>query len=72
MFVTNARVRMGCSELDAHLFQNHVIDSPACACSHLYEDVYYYLFVCPQYLTQKDKMITALCQITSCTIGYLF
>ena len=69
--VTHARMRMGCSELNAHLFRNHVIDSPACACGDIYEDAYHYLFVCPRYLVQRDKMITAVCQITSCTIGCL-
>ena len=43
--------------------------STACACGDISEDAYHYLFVCPRYLVQRDKMITAVCQITSCTIG---
>ena len=50
MLQSNATMRMGCSELNAHLFRNHVIDSPACACGDIYEDAQHYLFVCPRYL----------------------
>ena len=69
--VTHARMQMGCSELNTHLVRKHVIDSPACVCGNIYEDAYHYLFVCPRYLVQRDKLITAVCQITSCTIGCL-
>ena len=34
--VTYARMRMGCGELNARLFRNHVIDSPTCARGNIY------------------------------------
>ena len=33
-----AQLRMNCSNLNAHLYSLHVIDSPACGCSHRVED----------------------------------
>ena len=46
--VMPARMRMGCSELNTHMFRNHVIDSPAYTCGDIYEDAYHSLFVCPR------------------------
>ena len=34
----HAQLRMNCSNLNAHLHSLHVIDSPACVCSHSIED----------------------------------
>ena len=30
--IIHSRLRMGCSELNAHLYDYHVIENPKCAC----------------------------------------
>ena len=47
--IIHARMRMKCSTLNAHLFENHVAEDPSCSCGHPYEDVLHYFFVCPNY-----------------------
>ena len=51
--------------------RNLVIGRPACASDGIYEDAYLNLFICPRYLGQRVEMITAVCPITSWTIGCL-
>ena len=61
--VSHARMYMGCRELNVHSFRNNVINSTACTCGDTYEDVYHYLFVCPRYLVQQDKLITTFVKL---------
>ena len=52
--VIRAQLRMNCSNLNAHLHNLHVIDSPACVCSHSIEDTAAHFFLyCPLYYTQR-------------------
>ena len=51
--VIHAQLRMNCSNLNAHLHNLHVIDSPACVCSHSIEDTAYFFLYCPLYYTQR-------------------
>ena len=44
-----ARFRMNCIQLNAHLSQIKVIDSPRCACGYKCEDAYHFFFICPLY-----------------------
>ena len=55
-----AQLRMKCSNLHKHLYDLHVVDSPACACGHNVEDVNHYLLVCPLYELCRDDMIESL------------
>ena len=48
-----AAMRMNCSYLDAHLYSLHVIDSPACGCSHRVEDTAHFFLDCPLYYAQR-------------------
>ena len=51
--VIHAQLRMNCSNLNAHLHSLHVIDSPACVCSHSIEDTAHFFLYCPLYYTQR-------------------
>ena len=51
--VIHAQLRMNCSNLNAHLHNLHVIDSPACVCSHSIEDTAHFFLYCPLYYTQR-------------------
>ena len=44
---------MNCSNLSAHLFSLHVVNSPACICSHKAEDTAHYFLDYPFYYTQR-------------------
>ena len=54
--VVHARLRMKCSILNAHLYENHVIPEPSCSCGHSYEDVLHYFFICPLYNNSRQKL----------------
>ena len=51
--VIHAQLRMNCSNLNAHLHSLHVIDSPACVCSHSIEDTAHFFLYCPLYYTRR-------------------
>ena len=44
--IHHARIRMGCSILNHHLYKNHILDSPQCRCGHSCEDALHFFFVC--------------------------
>ena len=44
-----AKLRMKCSNLNAHLFQLKLIDDPSCKCGYFFEDSIHFFFVCPLY-----------------------
>ena len=67
--ILHARIRMGCSGLNAHLFQNYITDSPRCACGDPYEDPLHYLVACPRFEIQRNDLQMAISEITSCSIG---
>ena len=47
--IIHAQLRMNCSNLNAHLHSLHVIDSPACVCSHREEDTAHFFLDCSFY-----------------------
>ena len=53
--IAHAQLRMQCSNLNDHLYNLHVIDSPKCSCSYKCEDSNHYLFHCPLYTTERCK-----------------
>ena len=67
--IRHAQLRMNCSKLNAHLFSLHVVDTPACLCGSLYEDVDHYLFVCPLYNVNRQTMFRSLLAI--CNFGMI-
>ena len=44
---------MNCSNLNAHLYSLHVIDSPTCGCSHRVEDTAHFFLDCPLHYAQR-------------------
>ena len=52
------RIRMQCSELLYHLYQNHVADSPSCPCGVI-ETPKHYFFDCPLHHIAKEELNTA-------------
>ena len=44
---------MNCSNFNAHLHSLHVIDSPACVCSHRVEDTVHFFLDYPLYYVQR-------------------
>ena len=60
-----AQLRMKCSNLHKHLYDLHVINSPACACGHNVEDVNHYLLECPLYMPMRNVLFQAVSLIVS-------
>ena len=60
--IAHARMRMGCSPLNAHLhYYLHVIESPACSCNMgVEENADHYLLVCPIYNIIRQVMFNDL------------
>ena len=54
--VIHSQLRMKCSNLKAHLFSLHVIDSPHCVCMGGIEDCYHFFFTCPLFITERNKL----------------
>ena len=62
--IIHAQLRMNCSNLNAHLYGLHVIDSPACLCSHSIEDNVHFFFDCPLYSNQRLVLRQTVAQFT--------
>ena len=54
----HAQLRMNCSNLNAHLYELHVVDQPTCYCGYRYEDARHYLLFCPLYNDLRELLIT--------------
>ena len=52
--VIHARLRMGCSNLNQHLFNLHVTDDPGCICGYRSENSSHYLLHCPLYGRERN------------------
>ena len=46
--VLHARLRMGCSSLNADLYRQNIVPSPSCSCGGS-QSTYHFLFMCPNY-----------------------
>ena len=70
--IHHSRMRLGCSLLKAHLFNNlHVIDNEACACGHISESVSHFLLSCPLFVLQRAAMIRSVSRVSACTVDIL-
>ena len=58
--IKHAQLRMKCSNLNAHVFALHVIESPSCACGHNFEDSDHYLLHCPLFMVQRHHLLQTL------------
>ena len=54
--IIHTRLRLGRSQLNAHLFKIGVLESPDCRCGHGIEDVWHYIFSCPRYTVHRDHL----------------
>ena len=57
--ILHTRLRMGMSNLNAHMFQiqNHITASPSCICGYPCEDQKHYVLNCPLYHQSRDIML---------------
>jgi hypothetical protein len=59
--IHHARLRIGCSKLNAHLYHNlHVIQSPQCVCGYPQEDPQHFFFNCPCFNTQRGALLNTV------------
>ena len=52
--VLHTRLRLGHSQLNSHLFDIGVTQSPKCRCDQGIEDTWHFFFVCPFYSVFRD------------------
>ena len=69
--IVNAQLRMNCSNLSAHLYSLHVVNSPSCVCSHKAEDTAHYFLDCPLYYTQRMILRNVVTRYTQFDIKIL-
>ena len=63
--IHHARIRIGCSKLKAHLYNNlHVIEEESCQCGHRSEDPFHFFFECPRYVALRNNLSTSVAQHT--------
>jgi hypothetical protein len=56
-----ARLRIGCSNLNSHLFHNlHVVNHPHLACGYIEENVEHFFFTCPMFIEQRRNLFAVL------------
>ena len=65
------QLRMQSSNLNYHLFNFHVVDSPSCRCSYKCEDVNHYLLQCPLYASERQKLLSVVEQICVANVEVL-
>ncbi len=58
--IKHAQLRLKCSKLNSHLFDLHVMDSPACLCGHNVEDSVHFLLHCQLHANSRDKMLQTI------------
>ena len=59
IILRHAQLRMKCSLLSGHLYDLHVIDSPACQCLFDFEDNNHF-FNCPLFGAERTELLTNL------------
>ena len=52
--ILHSRLRMGRSQLNEHLFQIGIKESPACSCGAASESIWHYFLTCPRYIIIRD------------------
>ena len=58
--VKHAQLRMKCSLLSGHLYDLHVVDSPACQCVFDFEDINHFFINCPLFGAERTALLTNL------------
>ena len=65
-----AKLRMGCSNLNGHLYSMKLIDSPACSCGFINENEFHF-FLCPLNNRPRVTLQNAMGNIASFTLRTL-
>ena len=67
--VHHARLRMGCSLLKSHLFNNlHVVDDEMCRFGHLTETTCHFFMECPQYNLKRQSLVRSVTRLTDMSV----
>ena len=69
--IRHARLRMGCSGLNSHLFKIGVVASPLCQCCKAEEDEFHFFFICPRYTPIRLKLQNTVAELAPLTISTL-
>jgi hypothetical protein len=67
-----ARLRMNCSSLNWHLFNNHVAEHSRCACGAPVEDPNHYFFECPHFFRHRQVLLLAIEHLCTPTVDVFF
>ncbi|MCG8092513.1 MAG: hypothetical protein JAZ17_02615 [Candidatus Thiodiazotropha endolucinida] len=62
--ILHARLRMGCSSLNSHLYSKHIVPSPSCDCGE-FESCNHFLLHCPRYSNVRDTYLSGYLQTHS-------
>ena len=62
---------MACSKLKQHLFNNHLIENPSCACGHPVEDPTHLFLNCPRYAAIRIELTNNIALISRVTMAVL-
>ena len=54
--ILQARLRMECSSLNAHLYSKNIVPTPSCGCG-AFESPYHYLLHCPRYNAIRERYL---------------
>ena len=55
--ILHARLRMGCSSLNSHLYTKNIVPSPSCACGE-FESCYHFFLHCPRYANIRNTYLS--------------
>ena len=66
--IWHTRMRLGMSQLSAHLFPFGFVESPRCSCGVTHETVLHYLLDCPLYAAQRERLLVAIRNIIAPTL----
>ena len=61
--ICHTQLRLGCSQLNTHLYKVNAIQSPACACSFQNEDINHFFLSCPLFSAQRLVLLDTVCHI---------
>ena len=69
--IIHAQLRMNCSNLSAHLYSLHVVNSSACIYCHTAEDTAHYFLDCPRYYAQRMILRNVVTRYTQFDLNVL-
>ena len=70
--VHHARIRIGCSKLNSHLYNNlHVIPSSLCDCGYEDETPIHFFFTCPLHNRHRAELHNTIVQLTTFSLHTL-